>query len=358
MKKLSSLAKEGRIFLVKMYYYHHMNMEYVKNAYKSSYKGAELPSDDAILETVALFETTGSIHLSQELCEEIPFEAVEVEEKCTPMDVKVEPEDDLSSPGASNCFPEELYTIPETLLKEEDIKEELPKKSTKSRKMRTRARSSRDQLFSCSECNQRFKFKSVLHKHIMRHSERRFSCPKKCGNKFKTTLHANTHAAACIGKVTENFQCQHAGCGKILKTKSGFKRHALVHSERSFICECCGGRFVSKRSLDIHALTHTGEKPFQCDICFKKFTAKATLKTHIRYHTGERPFKCDFCENAFVDRQTMIVHRRQHTGEQPYSCPYDDCTRTFKQKQNLRSHLKHIHNVQPKPNAKRSPKYF
>lgn len=363
MKKLSNLATEGRIFLVKMYYYHHMNMDYVKNAYKLSYEGVEVPSEDAILAAVSLFETTGSIHISQDFCKESTFEIVQVQDNDVSVDVKTEPEDEDS------CKPEVVYLpegssgsadMPNSPLETlDEIKEENVKSSIKQRKVKKKppvGEKSEETLF-CSECDLSFKTKFWLKKHLQRaHIHKKFNC-SRCNKKYVSQANFDSHQKACQGKTEEVFLCPVEGCGRTLKTKSTLKTHQRIHTSRDFICEVCGGRFLTQRLLTIHMVIHTGIKPFECDICFKKFTAKSTLKTHIRYHTGERPYKCDFCESAFVDRQTMIVHRRQHTGEQPFSCPYENCNRFFKQKQNLRSHLKHIHNVQPKPNAKKPSKY-
>ncbi|GAB0087789.1 hypothetical protein DMENIID0001_021360 [Sergentomyia squamirostris] len=361
MKKLTDLNKQGRIFLVKMYYYHHMNMDAVKNDYKVSCN-VELPTDEAILETVSLFESTGSVLISHELGD------LYENSKDLAFDVKSEPQEDhnlMADDDNVDDNDEEMpsvFAIPVLAEVSSSSQEDSTEKKMgkRGRPKKNVNQEKKQQLYKCSECLETFESRFFMRKHrkIQHRSKKNLRCTK-CMKYYKTKLYLDLHMKACLNNLPqpENFTCPEEGCGRVLKSMSTMRKHRQTHSERRFICEICGSRFHQQRTLDIHMTVHTGIKPFQCDICAKKFTAKATLRTHIRYHTGERPFKCDFCENAFVDRQTMIVHRRQHTGEQPYSCPYDTCKRFFKQKQNLRSHLKHIHNVQGRPNAKRPCNY-
>uniref|UniRef100_A0A1B0CFQ0 C2H2-type domain-containing protein n=2 Tax=Lutzomyia longipalpis TaxID=7200 RepID=A0A1B0CFQ0_LUTLO len=352
-----------------MYYYHHMNVEYVKNEYKLFFAGGELPSDEVILETVSLFESTGSIHISHDMCMKDPFEMVEVEGRNFSVEVKSEPEE--LGQGDFNVFQEESSEKLDVPMKEEDSDEYTPIRSRKLRKSKKKATvegkeeteeqcvNKKEQpedmeeekpTFSCKDCNLTFNVKTQFAKHLRTHPPKEYTC-EKCGKKYKKKNHAEYHMKICHGDYAEEFRCNIEGCGKVLKCKENLKRHQRIHKARNFVCDVCGGRFINQRNMEIHMRTHTGARPYECDICHKKFASTCTLRIHIRYHTGERPYKCDFCDNAFVDKQTMIVHRRQHTGEQPYSCPYEDCNRFFKQKQNLRSHLKHIHHVQSQPNA-------
>lgn len=53
-----------------------------------------------------------------------------------------------------------------------------------------------------------------------------------------------------------------------------------------FHCDICLKTFVSKRNVQRHMLSHTGEKPWMCEYCFKRFRQKPHLEQHVNIHKG------------------------------------------------------------------------
>ncbi|XP_075143824.1 uncharacterized protein LOC142218791 [Leptodactylus fuscus] len=145
----------------------------------------------------------------------------------------------------------------------------------------------REKIFSCSECEKYFKFKSELVNHQRTHTgEKPFSCPE---------------------------------CGKCFNHKTHLIRHQRIHTgEKPFSCSECGKYFARKSHLLLHQRTHTGEKPFLCSECGKCFTAKSDLVKHQRTHTGEKPFPCPECGKCFAQRSSLVKHQRTHTGGKPF----------------------------------------
>ncbi|XP_063597276.1 zinc finger protein 572-like [Penaeus indicus] len=112
-------------------------------------------------------------------------------------------------------------------------------------------------------------------------------------------------------------------------------------------CPCCGYSTTSRRHMELHVATHTGEKPFACPHCPFRAVHSANLKTHIRTHTGEKPFACPYCPYSAAQKEKLKAHIRTHTGEKPFACEY--CPYRSTRKDHLKSHfgfLNPIENVQ------------
>jgi uncharacterized Zn-finger protein len=52
------------------------------------------------------------------------------------------------------------------------------------------------------------------------------------------------------------------------------------HTEK-FKCDTCGLCKTSKKALETHQMTHTGEKPHKCRKCNKGFARSDTCKIHM-----------------------------------------------------------------------------
>ncbi|XP_061835130.1 uncharacterized protein [Nerophis lumbriciformis] len=87
--------------------------------------------------------------------------------------------------------------------------------------------------------------------------------------------------------------------------------------DRRFVCNYCGKRFTSSRSLETHERVHTGERPYSCGQCGKRFTQSGHLKTHQSVHTGERPFACQYCDKRFAGKQNLRIHLHKHHPAEP-----------------------------------------
>ncbi|XP_069999035.1 zinc finger and BTB domain-containing protein 7B isoform X9 [Penaeus vannamei] len=114
-------------------------------------------------------------------------------------------------------------------------------------------------------------------------------------------------------------------------------------------CPCCGYSTTSRRHMELHVATHTGEKPFACPHCPFRAVHSANLKTHIRTHTGEKPFACPYCPYSAAQKEKLKAHIRTHTGEKPFACEY--CPYRSTRKDHLKSHVRLRHSQRINPPA-------
>ena len=109
-----------------------------------------------------------------------------------------------------------------------------------------------------------------------------------------------------------------------------------------FRCDECGKCLSSKRNLERHYWTHTGDRPFQCTVCKQEFTRKEILKEHIRRrHTGEKPYSCTDCKKSFATKLDLTRHCYTHNGLKPYQCT--ECGQKFAQKASFVHHTRKKH---------------
>ncbi|XP_069835650.1 oocyte zinc finger protein XlCOF7.1-like [Dendropsophus ebraccatus] len=204
------------------------------------------------------------------------------------------------------------------------------------------------ELYSCSECEKCFVFKSKLLIHMKTHRKKKKFLCSECGIYFpsKSSLdeHHKIHTEERVSSIVQHpvshmaetsFHC--SDCGEHFADRLVLLNHQRNHMGlKTFRCSECGKYFSLKSALVRHQRIHTGEKPFPCYECWKFFSVKSNLVKHQRIHTGEKPFLCSECGKRFTQKPHFIKHQRTHTGEKPYPC--SDCGKRFSQKPHLEKH--------------------
>ncbi|XP_035685298.1 zinc finger protein 771-like [Branchiostoma floridae] len=136
--------------------------------------------------------------------------------------------------------------------------------------------------FACTECGYRAAKKSVLIKHMRKHTECGYSAAIRC---------------------------------RLLE-------HMRIHTgEKPYKCDQCNYTSATKYNLDQHMTKHTGVKTRMCGECGFRTANRSNLSRHIRTHTGEKPYKCakpckcDQCDYSAAQKCHLDQHVAKHNCE-------------------------------------------
>lgn len=162
-----------------------------------------------------------------------------------------------------------------------------------------------ENLYKCDKCEEAFRYKVSLQRHILTHNE----------------LYCTV-------------------CRKVLRDAATLARHKASHT--LFQCNRCEETFTLFKPLLRHCQNiHKIVRPFKCNHCPKTLPKLRILIAHEWKHTGHLPFRCAKCGLRFKTDADLISHERVHTREKPYLCA--ECGKTFSQNSNLLRHLNLIH---------------
>ncbi|XP_060599336.1 zinc finger protein 236-like [Ruditapes philippinarum] len=154
------------------------------------------------------------------------------------------------------------------------------------------------------------------------------------------------------GKQEAMFLCGEENCGKLFKSLSKLQVHSMTHSgERPYKCSepGCDWAFTKSYKLKRHEESHKGNKDFVCSYCHKKFTTIYNLKTHVKQHSRPCTEECpvEECGLKFQTRRELDKHMKTHEGiEKTYKCPYEGCNKLFLSPHCLGSHPR-VHQAEP-----------
>nr|CAB3267989.1 zinc finger protein 317-like [Phallusia mammillata] len=151
-----------------------------------------------------------------------------------------------------------------------------------------------------------------LLKHYRKHKRKKFHC-KQCDEIFFQFTHLSAHELVHDGialPMTEPFKCP--DCPIVCKNFDFLWSHFKHHMKTRLACSICEEKFSSNRELQIHELSHTGQKPFTCNDCGKQFVKESKLEIHRRIHDRHRDMGpthvCDVCGLKFITQWLLNKH--------------------------------------------------
>lgn len=140
---------------------------------------------------------------------------------------------------------------------------------------------------------------------------------------------------------TKPFQC----CDQRFSTKTRLNKHKqLVHGNIvRFPCRLCPRRFLTKRSVRIHEITHRKVKrstELFCNLCQRQFIHRGTFVKHKERHDDT---VCYYCNRGFdeVEKTKKHIADRHEKNEKRFACV--KCTKIFGTRKILLRHFRSVH---------------
>jgi len=120
--------------------------------------------------------------------------------------------------------------------------------------------------------------------------------------------------------------------------------NTTIKSDNGITCTLCNGlNLQSPQEVRQHVIKFHADTLVQCDLCGVQCVSKRALQTHKRRAHEEKLIKCEVCDIKVKSNYDMRMHmQRKHSDERPYQC--DECDKTFKTKDGLKSHkeIRHV----------------
>ncbi|TMS11224.1 Zinc finger protein 91 [Larimichthys crocea] len=138
--------------------------------------------------------------------------------------------------------------------------------------------------FKCPHCTKRFRFRSILLRHLVSHTGVQPYACEHCGHRFGTQSMCLQHEAFCDGVYREEQSKSKSGMPAL--RESGKKPQ--TEGEAEYKCKFCTKTFMKSRSLRRHILTHNEVKPYRCKACDSCFSRYDHLKVHQTRCKGKR----------------------------------------------------------------------
>ncbi|XP_042346434.1 zinc finger protein 1035 [Plectropomus leopardus] len=227
--------------------------------------------------------------------------------------------------------------------------------------------------FKCSHCTQRFRYRSLLLRHIVSHTGVQPYACMHCGNRYGSQTMCLQHEAFCDG-VNKEGQSKVKGDASTQLPKTATLKEAAqkpqAEGEADYKCKFCTKTFMKSRSLRRHILTHNEVKPYRCRACDNCFSRYDHLKVHQARCKGKKTrleiripkisledvgrgwqnkfglepaekqetFKCEVCSRSFPTQSKLSRHVTMFHTTKLFKCT--NCGSSFSHEKTLKKHKK------------------
>ena len=223
--------------------------------------------------------------------------------------------------------------------------------------------------FNCDSCPKAYGTAKLLREHTRSdHEENIYNCDI-CDNSFrrKKNLEAHVRAIHIIGKEkgTKEGKIKCEFCDTVLSRKYTLHEHVKnCHGwpKSKMECNTCAKEFdINEQSLKRHVKRMHSNITYECDHCTKVFKVKSVLASHIKsIHYGEggkSKASCDLCKKDFPTNQRLLQHN-QHVHENKLNFKCNLCNKAYNLKNVLNTHIKRVHDKSTLPKCVQCDKTF
>lgn len=158
------------------------------------------------------------------------------------------------------------------------------------------------------------------------------------GEKYVCDINGESKEKPFVAISPGNFSC--TKCSFTSTNFGNMKKHMERHLEKKFKCPRCPQMFAEQSQVKAHeSQRHYNHTRYKCDKCSRTFSSKGGITYHQQTkHNNAYKYKCETCDKGFNTWQHYLGHKNTHTGSRPFVC--EKCNIGFSYPSVLTSHKK------------------
>lgn len=254
-----------------------------------------------------------------------------------------------------------------------DVSKSTSRTSQNGHKMPLQSNATMMLQFKCTHCTQRFRYRSLLLRHLVTHTGLQPYACMHCGQRYRSRTVCLQHEALCDGVNNEGQSKVKSDAVTQLSNMPNLRevpQKPQAEGEVEYKCKFCTKTFMKSRNLRRHILTHNEVKPYRCKACDSCFSRYDHLKVHQTRCKGKRTrlevcipkislddvgkgwqnkfgiehaekqdtFECKICSRSFSTRSKLSRHDTMFHITKLFKCTR--CDSSFAHEKSLKKHRK------------------
>lgn len=248
---------------------------------------------------------------------------------------------------------------------------EYSKNHSQDGKMASQSNATNMLKLQCSHCTQRFRYRSLLLRHLVSHTGVQPYACVHCGHRYRSQTMCLRHEAFCDGVYKEGKSKDKTDAARQLSNTPPLRHTAQkpqTEGEAEYKCKFCTKTFMKSRNLRRHILTHNEVNPYRCKACDSCFSRYDHLKVHqtrckgkrsrlevcipkvslddvgkgwqnrFSIEPAEKTFECEICSKSFPSESKLSRHCTMFHVAKLFKCT--GCGSSFSHEKSLKKHMK------------------